>query len=95
MHIRVVRFTDVDADRIGSIKDRIEAEDGGPPEGVDSTGVQILVDEQQGTAVVLQFFEDEDKMRASEAAFDRMDPSDTPGTRASIDRCAVVAEASA
>ena len=30
-------------------------------------------------------------MAAAEAAFDAMDASDTPGTRASIDRCEVKA----
>jgi hypothetical protein len=34
-------------------------------------------------------------MRASEAALDGMDPSDTPGTRASVDRCEVKVEVSA
>jgi hypothetical protein len=91
MHIRVVRFTDVDVDHLGSLKERVEG--GGPPEGVESTGIQILLDEAQGTAVVLQFFEDEEKMSAAEAIFDAMDPSKTPGSRASIDRCAVFAEA--
>ena len=94
MHIRVVRFTDVSPDRVAEIKGRID-ESGGPPEGVDSTGIQVIVDEDQGTAVVLQFFENEEKMRAAEAAFDGMDPSDTPGTRASVDRGEVVVDASA
>jgi hypothetical protein len=95
MHIRVVRFTDVDTERIGALKERIEAEDGGPPPGVDATGIKVLLDEEQGTAVVLQFFEDEEKMRSSESALSDMDPSDTPGTRASVDRCEVVAKAEA
>ena len=91
MHIRIVRFTDVDTDRLAGLKERIA---GGPPEGVETTGVQVLLDEEQGTAVVLQHFEDEEKMRAAEAIFDAMDPSGTPGSRASIDRCAIFAEAS-
>jgi hypothetical protein len=94
MHIRVVRFTDVSPDRIDEIKGRINEADG-PPDGVESTGIKVVVDEDQGTAVVLQFFENEEKMRASEAAFDGMDASDTPGTRASVDRGEVVVEASA
>ena len=94
MHIRVVRFTDVDRERIDAIKARID-EEGGPPEGVDSTGIQIVVDEEQGTAVVIQHFECEEKMRSSEAALEGMDPESTPGTRASVDRGEVVAEAKA
>ena len=86
MHVRVVRFTDVDSDHLSSRLGEI-GEGDGPPEGVDSVGIQILHDEDQGTAVVLQFFETAEQMASSEAALDAMDPSDTPGTRASIDRC--------
>jgi hypothetical protein len=42
--------------------------------------------------VVLQFFDSADDMRASEAAFDSMDASETPGTRASVDRCELKAD---
>ena len=84
--VRVVRFTDVDADHIASRMKEIEGREG-PPEGVKATGVQFLHDADQGTAVVLQFFDSADDMAQSEAALDGMDPGDTPGTRASIDRC--------
>jgi hypothetical protein len=94
MHIRVVRFTDVSQERIDEIKQRIAA-NSGPPEGVDSTGIQIVYDADQRTAVVIQHFESEEKMRSSEAALEGMDAADTPGTRASVDRGEVVAEASA
>jgi len=82
----VVRFTDVDPERVKSLKDRIEQSDG-PPEGIPATGLQMLLDEDQKTAVVLQMFSSADDMRAAEAAFDGMDASETPGTRASVDRC--------
>ncbi|HEX6116311.1 MAG TPA: hypothetical protein VFY99_04375 [Solirubrobacterales bacterium] len=93
MHIRVVRFTDASAERLETIKGRVESD--GPPPGVEASGIKVLLDEEQGTAVVLQFFEDEEKMRASEAALEGMDPTDTPGTRASVDRCEVIAGADA
>ena len=51
--------------------------------------VQMLLDADQGTAVVLQLFDSADDMRAAEEAFDSMDASETPGTRASVDRCEV------
>jgi hypothetical protein len=85
MHMRVVRFTDVDPERIAKLVSEI-SESEGPPEGVRVSGLQMLVDEDQRTAVVLQLFDSADDMKASEAAFDAMDPSETPGTRASIDR---------
>jgi hypothetical protein len=93
MHARVVRFTDVSPERIEQIIARVD-EEGGPPEGVDSTGMQLLVDEDQGTAMFVGFFENEEKMREASAVFEQMDPSDTPGTRSSVDLCEVKLERS-
>ena len=94
MHVRVVRFTDVDPKRIEEVKARVE-EGGGPPEGVVSLGIQILHDSDQRTAVVIQRFGSEEDMRTSEQALEAMDPGETPGTRASIDRCTAAAEVDA
>jgi hypothetical protein len=91
VHARVVRFTDVSPERIAAIADRV-AQDDGPPPGVDSTGFQLLVDESQGTALFIGLFEDEQKLRDASAVFEQMDPSDTPGTRASVDLCEVKLE---
>ena len=91
MYARVVRFTDVSPERIQQIVSRVE-EAGGPPPGVDSTGMQLLVDEEQGTAVFIGLFETEEKMREAAAVFEQMDAGDTPGTRASIDQCEVKLE---
>jgi hypothetical protein len=85
MYARVVRFTDVTPERIDEIVARIESEDG-PPPGVDSTGLRLIVDESQGTAVFVGIFETEEKMRAAAEVLEAMDPSDVPGTRASIDQ---------
>ena len=84
--VRVVRFTDVDPSRIGEIEERINSSDG-PPPGITASGIQFLYDEEQGTAVVLQMFDSIDDMRSSEAALEAMPAGDTPGTRASVDRC--------
>ena len=85
MFMRVVRFTGIDAGTIDQqIADFQESE--GPPPGIKATGLQMILDRDQGTAVVIQFFDSEQDMRDSEAAFDSMDASDTPGTRASVDR---------
>ena len=93
MHARVVRFTDVSPERIAAIAQRVE-ESGGPPPGVDSTGIQLLVDEAHGTAIFVGFFETEEKMREASSVFEQMDASDTPGTRASVDLCEVKLEQS-
>jgi hypothetical protein len=91
MHARVVRFTDVTPETIEKVIAQVEESDG-PPPGVDSTGMQLLYDESQGTAVFVGLFETEDKMRAANEVFEQMDASETPGTRASVDQCEVKIE---
>jgi len=94
MNVRVVRFTDVDPERIEGLKARLDENDG-PPEGVVSLGVQFLHDADQRTAVVIQRFASEEDMETSEKVLEAMDSGETPGTRASVDRCIVAAEADA
>jgi len=86
MYVRVVRFTDVSADRVNQLLADIEAADG-PPPGVPTTGLKMMFDQGQGTAVVLQFFNTAEDMETGAQAFSAMDPSETPGTRASVDMC--------
>lgn len=86
MHVRVVRFTDVTAKRVAQLIAGIE-EAGGPPPGVPIARLQVLFDEAQGTAVVLQLFETPEDMRKGAETFNAMDPSETPGTRVSVDMC--------
>ena len=93
MFVRVVRFTDVSPERLEHLLGRID-ESEGPPPGVPATGLRILSDADQGTAVVLQTFDSAEDMAAAEAAFDSMDASETPGTRVSVDRCEVRRELS-
>jgi hypothetical protein len=86
MNVRVVRFTDVSADRLEGLLARIKETDG-PPPGVPSTGLRILFDEAQATAVVLQYFATAEDMDAGAKVMGAMDASETPGTRASVDAC--------
>jgi hypothetical protein len=90
MYARVVRFTDVKPDQIDRIKGEVEG-GGGPPPGVNAKGIRVMVDESQGTAVVVLFFDSEEDMKQADEALGAMDSSDTPGTRASVDRCEVAA----
>ena len=90
MYARVVRFTDVDPDHLAGRLAEVEA--GGPPVDIPAKGIQILHDPDQRTAIVIQLFETADDMAAAEAPLDTMDPGDTPGTRASVDRCEIKAE---
>jgi hypothetical protein len=86
MYVRVVRFTDVDAERMDGMLARIRESDG-PPPGVPSTGLKVLFDAAEGTAVVLQEFASAEDMDAGAKVFSAMDTSDTPGTRATVDAC--------
>ena len=94
MYARVVRFTDVSAERIDAIRARVE-EAGGPPEGVRSTGMRVIHDADQGTAVFVGFFATEQDMQEADAILRAMDSGDTPGTRASIDQGEVAVSADA
>lgn len=91
MYARVVRFTDVTTERVDALLAQIEQSDG-PPPGVPATGMQILFDEAQGTAVVVQLFDTAVDMRIGGEVFAAMDPAETPGTRASVDACEIKLE---
>ena len=86
MYVRVVRFTDVTAERVERLVTQIEEADGPPPE-IPTTGIQLLFDDTAGTAVVLQLFESAADMRKGDEAFGAMDPGETPGVRVSVDMC--------
>ena len=86
MHVRVVRFSDVSPERMQQLQARVD-EAGGPPPGVNASGLKVLFDEGQGTAVVLQEFSTAEDMQAAAKVFEAMDPSETPGTRVSVDAC--------
>jgi hypothetical protein len=91
MHVRVVRFTDVSPQRMRELLGQID-EAGGPPPGAPVKGLQILVDESQSTAVVLQLFDSADDMEKGAEVFAAMDSSETPGTRVSVDMCEIKRE---
>ena len=91
MHARVVRFTDVTPEQIEAVMARVK-ESGGPPEGVPSTGLKLLYDKDQGTAVFIGMFANEDDLKKGSEILDKMDTGDTPGTRASVDLCEVKIE---
>jgi hypothetical protein len=86
VYVRVVRFNGVNAERLDELLARIK-ESGGPPEGVPTTGLRVLHDQDQGTAVVEQYFETAEDMEVGGQAFSAMDSSETPGSRTSVDMC--------
>jgi hypothetical protein len=92
--VRAVRFVDVSAERMDGLLAQIEASDG-PPPGIPISAVQVLFDEDQGTAVVLQIFDSAEDMQVGAEVFAAMDASETPGTRASVDMCELKLEMTA
>ena len=92
MFVRVVRFTGVTEEKFNAVIARVK-DSGGPPPGVDATGIKLLFDAAAGTAIVLQEFRTAQDMEAAARIFDAMEPGDTPGTRASVDACEVKHEA--
>jgi hypothetical protein len=91
MYARIVRFTDVDPDHLAELLAEAEAREG-PPVDIPAKKIQILHDAGQRTSIVIQVFETAEDMAAAEGPLDSMDSGDTPGTRASIDRCEIKAE---
>ncbi len=94
MYVRVVRFTDVNEERIAGVADRVR-DSGGPPPGVEASGIRLLFDADSGTAVVLQEFPTAEAMEAAARIFDAMDTGETPGVRSSVDACEVRLDLSA
>ncbi len=91
MHARAVRFTGVTDETVADVRAQVEASDG-PPPGVKATGMRMLYDADQGTALFIAFFADEQDMHEADRIFERMPAGDTPGSRQSVDRCEVVIE---
>jgi hypothetical protein len=65
---------------------------GGPPPGVNATGLTVLVDSDGGRVLWIGLFEDEEALRSSEAALSQMSPPAGMGTRASLNVYDVAAD---
>jgi hypothetical protein len=86
VYVRVVRFTDVNAEQLEAMLARIQEADG-PPPGVSISRLETLHDPDQRTALSLQYYDTAEAMEAAGKIFDAMDASETPGTRVSVDAC--------
>jgi hypothetical protein len=65
----------------------------GPPPGVKSTGITMLVDPDGGRVMMIGLFATEDDLHESEAALKQMNPPEGLGSRAGVDVYEVAAEA--
>ena len=94
MLARVATFEGGTAEAIRAAGDQMRANMGeGPPEGIKSTGVTMLIDPEGGRVLFIGLFASEDDLRASEAALEAMDPPEGMGTRSSVNVYEVAAEA--
>jgi hypothetical protein len=57
----------------------------GPPPGVKSNGLTMLVDPEGGRVMMIGLFANEDDLRESEAALKEMNPPDGIGSRTAVD----------
>ena len=93
MLARVSTFEGGSAEAIRAAGEQMRANMGeGPPEGIKSTGVTMLIDPDGGRVLFIGLFASEDDLRSSEAALQAMDPPEGMGTRSSVDVYEVAAE---
>jgi hypothetical protein len=79
---RVVTFEGVDTDRIDQLrKDMAEGE---PPEGLPAKEGIVLHDAENGKAMAILFFDNEDDYQQGDATLNAMPAADTPGRRTSV-----------
>lgn len=64
----------------------------GPPPGIKSNGMTMLIDPDGGRAMFIGLFASEEDLRASESAFEEMSPPEGMGKRSSLDVYEVGAE---
>lgn len=65
----------------------------GPPPGVKSNGLTMLVDPEGGRVLMIGLFASEDDLRESEAVLKEMNPPEGLGSRSAVEVFEVAAEA--
>jgi hypothetical protein len=94
MLARVATFNGGTADGIRDAVEQLRSDmPQGPPAGVKSNGLTVLVDPDGGRVLFIGLFESEADLRASESKLAEMDPPDGMGTRSSVDVYEVGADA--
>jgi hypothetical protein len=86
MLARVTTFEGGTADGIRAAVEQLRSDiPEGPPPGVKSNGLTMLVDPDGGRVLFIGLFENEADLRASEPALEEMSPPEGMGTRSSVD----------
>ena len=65
----------------------------GPPPGLKSNGITMLIDPDGGRVLMIGMFASEEDLRDSEPVLKQMDPPDGIGTKTAVDIYEVAAEA--
>jgi hypothetical protein len=86
MLARVTTFEGGTADGVRAAVEQVQSNAaGGPPEGVKSNGLTMLVDADGGRVMFIGLFASEEDLRESEPALEAMSPPEGAGTRSSVD----------
>jgi hypothetical protein len=86
MLARVAMFEGGTAEGIRAAVDQLQSDiPSGPPEGVKSSGLTLLVDPEGGRVIFISLFASEEDLRASESALEELSPPEGAGTRSSVD----------
>ena len=83
-YARVVAFEGVDKGRMDEMREQISQDE--RPADIPASEILVLHDADAERALVVVFFETEDDYRQGDSALNAMDPGDTPGRRASVDK---------
>jgi hypothetical protein len=93
MLARVARWEGGTADGIRAASEQMRSDiSQGPPPGVKSTGLTMLVDPDGGRVMMIGLFASENDLRESEAALKQMNPPEGLGTRTATEIFEVAAE---
>jgi hypothetical protein len=93
MLARVTTFEGGTADGIRAAVEQLQSDiPQGPPPGVKSNGLTMLVDPDGGRVIFIGLFATEEDLRASESVLEEMSPPEGVGKRSSVDVYQVGAE---
>jgi hypothetical protein len=93
MLARVSTFEGGTADGVRAAVEQLRSDlPKGPPEGIKSNGLTVLIDPDGGRMMFIGLFASEEDLRASEAALEDMSPPEGSGKRSSVDVYEVAAE---
>ena len=85
MFVRIARFEGGDETAMQRTIDRIKAESGNPPPGLEGTKrIMVLIDRNGGGGLGMTFFDTEDDLRRGDEALNAMSP-EGDARRASVE----------